>query len=364
MRLKEIESWLRERDPVRLDELWRRADEVRREAVGDGVHLRALVEVSNHCVESCHYCGLRAGNRRVPRYRMSSEEILACAGRAAALGFGTLVLQAGTDPGLRAGWVAELVRRVKGEHGLAVTLSLGERAEEELAAWREAGAERYLLRFETSNAALYRRVHPDRPGRPSDRLRQLRRLRELGYEVGTGMLVGLPGQTWPDLAADLLLLAELEADMIGLGPFVPHPDTPLGAPSAAAGVEVPADVETACKSVALARLLCPLSNIPATTALATLDPAAGRSAALRRGANVLMPNLTPPAYRRLYEIYPGKASLPAEGEQDLAALAAELARLGRVVAAGPGTSAAFTRRALGAAPTPIDVAPGGAGGAP
>jgi biotin synthase len=346
MQRAEIESWLREHDPARLEELYRTADQVRRREVGEEVHLRALVEISNMCARSCHYCGIRAGRADLPRYRMGVVEVLACLRRAEGLGFGSAVLQAGEDPGLGRDWVADLVRRIRAETGLAVTLSLGEQAEADLEAWREAGAERYLLRFETSNRELYRRVHPERPGQMGDRLRLLESLRALGYEVGTGMLVGLPGQRVGDLAADLELLGRLEPDMIGLGPFVPDPHTPLGAEPGTPGEDqAPADLETACKALALARLLCPRANIPATTAVACVAPEAGRGLALQRGANVLMPNLTPAHYRALYAIYPRKACLTGEREEDLAVLREEIARLGRVVGRGPGASRAFLERA-------------------
>jgi len=298
---REIAGWLRERGSERLAELWSCADAVRRARVGDEVLRRGLVEVSSFCARSCLYCGLRA-ERRLPRYRMSAEEVLECCSRARGADCGTVVLQSGEDPGLTRDWVTDLVRRIKSRFGLAVTLSLGERTEEELAAWREAGADRYLLRFETSDSELYRRVHPHLPGRTSDRLALLRRIKAMGYETGSGVMVGIPGQTWESLAHDIALFAELELDMIGSGPFIPHPDTPLaGQPS-----DMPADVETACKVIALARLVRPDANIPSTTALEVLGPGA-RDLGLRRGANVVMPNLTPAARRAVYEIYPGKA---------------------------------------------------------
>ena len=334
----EILAWLRETDPTRLSRLYRRADAVRREHVGDEVHLRGLVEISNHCVRGCAYCGLSTANRDLIRYRMTPEEVLSSARLARGLGYGTLVLQAGEDPGLTRAWVADLVRGIKAEAGLAVTLSLGERSEEDLAAWLEAGADRYLLRFETSDPALYGAIHPTPPGRP-DRFAILGRLAALGYEVGSGVLVGIPGQTFESLADDLVVFRELDLDMIGVGPFIPHPATPLGKgllPVAPEGEQVPADEETTTKVVALSRLLRPDANIPATTALATMS-SFGRERGLLCGANVVMPNLTPPAYRRLYDVYPGKA-VPSETAEECAEdLSGRLRRIGRVPGGGPGT---------------------------
>ncbi|MCU0314805.1 MAG: [FeFe] hydrogenase H-cluster radical SAM maturase HydE [Solirubrobacteraceae bacterium] len=352
MKRDELLGWLREADPARLEELFRRADAVRRERVGDGVHLRGLVEVSNHCRRGCAYCGVRAANRDLARYRMDADEVLVAARRARDLGCGTAVLQAGEDPGLSAAWVAGVMRRIKAETGLAVTLSLGEREDRELRLWREAGADRYLLRFETSNRRLYDRIHPPIPGRRSDRLSLLRRLRAMGYETGSGVMVGIPGQTFEDLADDLEWFRHLDLDMIGIGPFVPHPATPLGCPAlAASGPEqVPATATAACVVVALARLVCPLANIPATTALDAIAGRRGWELGLVRGANVVMPNLTPLSYRALYEIYPGKEALrdteagggPGARERVLA--------LGRTVAAGPGASGARAARRAAAGP--------------
>ena len=328
--------WLREGDPTRLEDLWREADDVRRRHVGDDVHLRGLVEVSNHCARLCAYCGIRAGNAAIGRYRMTTDEVLDCARRAVELGFGTLVMQAGEDDALTTAWVADIVRRVKATTPLAVTLSLGERDEGELAAWREAGADRYLLRFETSDAELYRRIHPPRPGRSDgDRFAILRALRRLGYEVGSGVMVGIPGQTLESLADDLEAFRALDLDMIGIGPFIPHPQTPLGEKVT---VPVPslATEEMVCKMVALARLVRPDANIPATTALATLDPEHGRETGLTRGANVVMPNLTSPAYRQLYEIYPGKACVTETAEHCAFCLRGRIRSVGRTVGSGQG----------------------------
>ncbi len=336
----EILHWLREEDPTRLAELWRAADATRRAHVGDAVHLRGLVEISNHCGRQCAYCGLHAANRSLPRYRMGPDEILRAAHQAAALGYGTVVLQAGEDYGLVAGSIAEIVRRLKAETPLAVTLSLGERSEAELALWRQAGADRYLLRFETSDRELFNVIHPGRRGRPCDRIPLLRHLKELGYETGSGIMVGLPGQTYESVARDLCLFRELDLDMIGIGPYIPHPDTPLGSgrlrPKGVNGEQVPATEALVYKAVALARLVRPDANIPSTSALATINKAHGRELGLQRGANVLMPNLTPLKYRRLYQIYPAKACLDETGDACNGCLRARIAALGRTIGTGAG----------------------------
>jgi biotin synthase len=339
-------------DEAALEELWARADRVRGENVGDAVHLRGLLEISSHCARGCAYCGLRAENRDLPRYRMTEEEIREGARKARAFGYGTVVLQAGEDPGLTEEGVSRLVRRIKEETGLAVTLSLGERSEEELAAWREAGADRYLLRFETSNRELFRRIHPPKSGEAgADRIALLRVLRRLGYEVGSGVMAGIPGQTIRDLAEDLELFRSLDLDMIGIGPFLPHPATPLGAVPVAGEEPRPGPDSPAPNSelmtyrmVALARLFCPGANIPSTTALATVNLARGRELGLQRGANVVMPNLTPPLYRSLYEIYPGKACIQETAEQCRGCLEGRLRSIGRAVGTGPGSAPAMERR--------------------
>ncbi len=342
IRREEIEDWLRETAHDRLVRLWERADATRRRQVGEAVHLRGLVEISNHCARQCAYCGLRAGRAGLARYRLTVDETLACARLATELGCGTLVLQAGEDPGLSADWVAEAIRRIKGETPLALTLSLGERDDAELALWRAAGADRYLLRFETSNLALYERLHPARPDRRADRIDILLRLRALGYEIGSGVMIGLPGQTWRDLTNDIARFAELDLDMIGVGPYLPHPDTPLGAEPGAAAVpgdgQVPNDELTTLKAIALARLACPRANIPSTTALATLDRRSGHELALERGANVVMPNLTPVGYRSRYEIYPDKECCHEEPASSVARVRRRVEALGRHVGSGPGSA--------------------------
>ena len=336
-----IRAWLREADEQVLEGLWRRADQVRADRVGDSVHLRGLIEVSNYCVRQCAYCGIAACAGPLERYRLTHEEILACADQARAFGFGTVVMQAGEDPGLTGSFIARAVEEIKGRTGLAVTLSLGERSVEDLRAWHAAGADRYLLRFETTDPDLYRRIHPSLPGTVSDRIAQLLAMRDIGFEVGTGVMVGIPGQTWDTLAGDIETFRQFDMDMIGIGPYLPSPRTPLGGPLgdellAPPHEQVPNDELTTLKAVALTRLVCPDTNIPSTTALSILDPAGGRRNGLCRGANVVMPNLTPPRYRALYEIYPGKAGIHESVETLTENVTRLIASLGRTVGKGPG----------------------------
>ena len=339
-----VEHWLRETDEARLETLWAAADEARHRYVGDAVHLRGLVEVSNHCVRGCTYCGIRAANRGVERYRLSADVILACARKADAFGYGTLVMQSGEDYGIETEWMAAILRRIRIETGLAaITLSLGERPDDDLAAWREAGADRYLLRFETSDDALYRHIHPDLPGRVSDRMAILRRLRELGYEAGTGIMVGIPGQTHASIAADIELFRGMDMDMIGVGPYLPHPATPLGRESERRRAEddwppdqAPSSELMTCKVLALTRLARPDANLPATTALSLVNKTGGRAHGLQRGANVVMPNLTPLREREKYEIYPEKAAVHETAEAINDSIMALLASLGRTVGTGAG----------------------------
>jgi biotin synthase len=333
-------GWLTESRPARLQELYERADAVRREHVGDAVHLRGLIEVSSHCVRQCMYCGLRQGNRALPRYRMTREEILDCARHAERLGYGTVVMQAGEDDELTAKWIADIVRWIKRETVLAVTLSLGERSHADMKLWRTAGADRYLLRFETSDQNLFRTIHPSRLPNGPDRLTLLRRLKRLGYEAGGGVMVGIPGQSYESLAQDILTFRALDLDMIGIGPYIAHADTPLGSgalrPPVGAADQAPSNEEMVYKMIALTRIVCPDANIPSTTALATINRVDGRKRGLKAGANVVMPNLTPVKYRALYEIYPEKACIQESATDCNQCLRGQIHSLGRFAGEGQG----------------------------
>jgi len=332
----EVLTWLKEEEEWRLSFLWEEADRVRKEHVGDEVHLRGLIELSSYCRRDCHYCGIR-GSRKIERYRMTEVEVMECVRTAVRLECGTVVLQSGEDPGLSRDFVTRLVRRIKAETPLAITLSLGERTLEELAEWRGAGADRFLLKHETSDPELFRRIHPDCGGEVSDRVALLRAAKALGYECGSGVMVGIPGQTFESLADDIMLFRDLDLEMIGCGPFVAHPDTPLGQSRVQSPEsQVPASDVMTTKVVALTRLVCPDANIPSTTALATVNRERGRELGLERGANVWMPNLTPLKYRAMYEIYPGKAKVIDTAEVFHQSLLATLERIGRRPGKGPG----------------------------
>lgn len=344
---EEVLAWLKEEEGWKLDFLWEEADRVRREHVGDEVHLRGLIELSSYCRRDCHYCGIR-GSRKIERYRMTEEEVMECVRTAQKLEYGTVVLQSGEDLGLTTDFITNLLLRVKSETGLAVTLSQGERGLDELAKWREAGADRYLLKHETSDPALFRRIHPpvveersengeERNRTSNQRVELLRYARALGYEAGSGVMVGIPGQGYESLADDIMLFHDLDLEMIGCGPFVPHPATPLGQSSVQSpDSQVPATDLMTTKVVALTRLVCPDANIPSTTALATVNREHGRELGLERGANVWMPNLTPLKYRALYEIYPGKVKVSDTAEEFHRNLLDTLKRIGREPGKGPG----------------------------
>lgn len=338
----QVIRWLAEQDSQQLAELWDLADHVRRQHVGDAIHLRGLVEISSHCHRTCLYCGLRLQNRELPRYRMTADDIVCVAHEAARRKYGTVVLQAGEDPQLSVEMLCDVIRRIKSETPLAVTLSLGERPETHLRQFRSAGADRYLLRFETSNLDLLAHIHPPLNGQPaSHRLDLLHFLKSIGFEVGSGAMVGIPGQSFSDLSRDICLFHELDLDMIGVGPYVPHPDTPLYHLSCQhqdLETQVPANEIMTYKTVALARLMCPRANIPSTTALATINPAEGQLLALQRGANVIMPNLTPVRFRQDYQIYPNKAGSQRTPDQSAALAAAHVSAIGRHIAQGHGDS--------------------------
>ncbi|MBS4026356.1 MAG: [FeFe] hydrogenase H-cluster radical SAM maturase HydE [Clostridia bacterium] len=294
----EILVYLRSNDQAEVQGLFSRADQLRHKQMGKIVYLRGIIEFSNYCRKNCSYCGLRRGNKKLKRYRMTGEEILAAALQARQLGYQTVVLQSGEDPDYSGKMVAGLIREIV-RTGLTVTLSLGERSKEDYALWREAGAKRYLLRHETANPTLYQRLHPDADY--CRRLACLSWLKELGYQVGAGSMVGLPGQQLEDLLADLRLLEQFDVEMAGIGPFIPHPDTPLAG-------EIGGTLVDTLKMVALTRLVMPGINIPATTALGSLHQR-GREMGLECGANVIMPNATPAQHRLLYQLYPDKICL-------------------------------------------------------
>ena len=280
-------------------ELFSAADKVRKEQVGDEIFLRGIIEFSNHCERNCLYCGLRKGNANLSRYRMSEDEIIATAEQIKNTGVPTVVLQSGEDSFYSQDIVCRLIERIRKETDLIITLSIGERALNDYKAFQQAGANRYLLKHETASLELYRYL---RPGCEWEyRLQCLRRLKELGFETGTGNMVGLPGQTPEILADDLLVMKLLDADMLGIGPFIAHPDTPL------AGIGND-DLELTLCVLALVRLITRNTNIPATTALATLHPQ-GRLLALQAGANVVMPDFTPEIYKTRYDIYPGRTDV-------------------------------------------------------
>ena len=312
-------------DGTKQDLLFAEADRIRRENVGDEVHLRGLIEFSNICRRQCKYCGLQSGNKELERYRILKDEILSYAEQAVSMGYKTIVLQSGEDDFYDSDKMCEIIRAIK-NFDVALTLSIGEKTYDEYKAFKKAGADRYLLRIETTDSDLYAKMHPNASF--ENRVNCLYNLKSLGYETGTGCLVGLPEQTIESLANDILFFKELNADMIGIGPFIPHAQTPLKD-------EKTGDFWLALKVMALTRICMPKINIPATTAMETLNPK-GRIIALQSGANVVMPNVTSKEYRAKYEIYPGKICINEEPQQCRGCIEAKIRSIGRTISQTKG----------------------------
>jgi len=300
--------------------LFKKADDVRRAYVGDEVYLRALIEFSNICRNDCFYCGIRKSNPNLKRYRMSEDEIIEAAKSAASMGFKTVVLQSGEDLHFNTLRMCRIIEQIK-KLDVALTLSIGERTHEEYKAFRDSGADRYLMRIETTDKNLYAKLHPNMSWQ--HRHECLLMIKELGYELGSGIMVGLPEQTTESIAADLLYLKELGIDMAGIGPFIPHPDTPLKD-------EKGGSLSLALRTMAVMRLLMPDINIPATTAMESLHPK-GRLMALQAGANVVMPNVNTTEYKKLYELYPNKICLNEEPVQCKTCIGIKIQSIGRKI---------------------------------
>lgn len=276
-------------------EIYEAADRVRKKYVGDEVHLRGLIEFSNICKQNCLYCGLRTSNQNVKRYRLEVEEIINLAKKAKTYGYKTLVLQSGEDEYYTLVKMKYIIKEIK-KLSMALTLSIGEKSYEEYKSYKDYGADRYLIRIETTDKNLYEKLDPGMSH--INRKICLNNLKELDFEVGSGCMVGLPGQTLESLAEDVLFFKEIQADMIGIGPFIPNQDTPLKD-------EKGGEFYLSLKVMAITRLLLPDINIPATTAMESLN-INGRIIALQSGANVIMPNVTEGEARKLYALYPGK----------------------------------------------------------
>lgn len=307
------------------NELFIKADSIRKNSKGDFIHLRALIEFTNICKCNCFYCGLRCGNKKVKRYRLTENEILECTKKAVDAGLRTIVLQGGEDSYWTQDKLCRLIDKIK-KYDVALTLSIGERSYDEYKAFKEAGADRYLLRIETTDKNLYKSLHPNMDF--ENRLRCLKYLKSLGFETGTGCLVGLPGQTIDSLANDILFFKELNADMIGIGPFIPHPDTPL----ANANKD---NFNLALRVMAIARIMIPDANIPATTAMETLKEN-GRIIALNSGANVIMPNFTDIIHKKNYEIYPNKNRLNDSPDKCISYIKLMIEKIGRKISMTKG----------------------------
>jgi biotin synthase len=307
----DLEWMLRLDDPQEQQALFDFADRVRREFVGNGILLRGIIEFANVCRNMCAYCGLNRHNRRLQRYRLTNGEILAAAENVCRAGIRTIVLQSGEDDHLDPDWLARVIETLKSRFDVAVTLSVGEHRRAEYRLWKEAGADRYLLKIETTDLALYRRLHPGMSF--ENRIRCLENLAELGYQTGSGDLIGLPGQTIESLTGDILFFKKGNFDMLSVSPFIPHADTALA--------NVPAgDLTLTLKMIALTRIVSRDAHMPASTAIGSLRGCDERPKALAAGANVVMPNFTPTHVRSLYEIYPGKIGAASTPEQSVASI--------------------------------------------
>lgn len=310
--------------------LFEQAREVREQYYGKEVYIRGLIEFTNYCKNDCYYCGIRKSNQKAERYRLTKEEILECCAHGYKLGFRTFVLQGGEDGYFTDERMVELILAIKRQHpDCAVTLSVGEKCYESYKKFYDAGAERYLLRHETYDTQHYEKLHPQNLS-SKNRQQCLWNLKEIGYQVGTGFMVGSPYQTAENLADDMLFIKELNPQMVGIGPFVPHKDTVFAG-------ETAGTLELTLYMLGLIRLMIPKVLLPATTALGTIDPN-GRELGILAGANVVMPNLSPVSVRKKYMLYNDKISTGDEAAESVEHLKVRMKNIGYEVVVSRGDS--------------------------
>ena len=296
------------------------ANQVRQQVYGNKIYVRGLIEFTNYCKNDCFYCGIRRSNREAQRYRLTEEDIMTCCAEGYELGFRTFVLQGGEDPFFTDEKIVHLIQEIKKKYpDCALTLSIGEKSEESYRAFHEAGADRYLLRHETADPRHYRRLHPYEMA-CEHRKNCLRTLKKLGFQTGAGFMVGSPLQTIDDLVEDFLFLKDLDPEMVGIGPFIPHKDTPFAE-------ERRGRLEDTLFYLALLRLMLPHVLLPATTALGTIHPK-GREMGVLSGANVVMPNLSPVSVRKKYMLYDGKICTGDESAQCRSCLSGRMQQIG------------------------------------
>ncbi len=295
--LNDLEYLLSLNDEAKMAQLFDFASEVRRDYIGDGILMRGIIEFSSYCDNECLYCGLNKNNTTLKRFRLTKPEIMSALEVLIASKMKTLVLQSGEEKALDVHWLAGVVKEVKSKYDIAITLSCGEFPKDVYKLWRDAGADRYLLKIETSDKSLYEKFHPNMSY--ENRIRCLWDLKELGYQVGSGTLVGLKGQTAAHLAKDVLFYNDFKFDMLGIGLFIPHKQTKLASDNRG-------ELDMTLKMLAVTRIVTKKTHLPATTATGSLGNGDNRIDALKAGANVIMPNYTPEPYRKAYEIYPGK----------------------------------------------------------
>lgn len=351
---RDLIAMLSTNDPAELDVMRRRAEAVLLARCGDTVHLRGLIEFSNICDNDCYYCGIRKGNRTCDRYSLAGEAVIKTAVLGGTMRYGSIVLQSGERTDERfVSFVEDTVKRIKDATrseelpcGVGVTLCVGEQSEETYRRFFAAGAHRYLLRIETTNRTLFERMHPPEQ-KFERRVEALRTLKRIGFQVGTGVMIGLPGQTIEDCADDLLFFQSLDIDMIGMGPYIVHGGTPMAAWPDVNERSPRERFELSLRMIAAARLLLKNVNIASTTALQAIDPA-GREEGLRWGANVIMPQLTPRDVRAAYLLYDGKPCLEESSQECQKCLEARIKSVGRKIGYDQwGDSRRFTERKRG-----------------
>lgn len=312
------------------DRVYGLADHIRRTFMGDTIFIRCINEFSNHCRRSCAYCGINSQNIFAIRYRMTEDEILQACHVIARQGHKTVVLQSGEDLFFNRDRMSRILKRIKLETDLAITLSVGERDADTYRSWQEAGMDRYLLRFETTNRKIFSELHPDDDY--DQRVECIRVLKSLGVQTGSGFMIGLPGTGEVDLINDVLFSRDLDLDMIGIGPFIPHPETPLSV------FRNQMDLDYLTGVIALLRIVNPDAHIPATTAFDAIEPHKGRQLTLQRGANVYMPNCTPLKFRSYYLLYPDKPNVDESPEESMQAAIARATAIDRTIGKGHGHS--------------------------